>query len=594
MKSRRRRANRRAAAQSVAPPPAADVAAQATANASTPVDAPAATAGSRAAPAVLAPEPTAEDPITDRWFWIGALVVLVVAAVIRLPELGMNPFHHDEGVNGWFTTTLARSGSWRYDPANYHGPTLFYFALLSEVLFGLNNEAMRLVPVVFGLVTIGAVIALRPVLGSIPVLVAGLLLALSPGAVYVSRYFIHEALLVAFTMTLVATALLYLRSRNPVWAIGVGASAALIFATKETGVITIVVLAIAAVVSGLYVNWRSGRRAGRSSTRDVRRRASGAAPSKPAKTIRIDGVEYRAMPDRSGQSLLDGVIPGGIPLDHVLASSIVFLCVYVLFFSSFFSNFPRGLIDSLATFTIWTQTGGATQVAPPQQYLVWMATADAPILILGTIGGLLAAIQGRDRSWVFVGLWALGITLAYSLLAYKTPWIALNMLLPLALLGGLAIREAALLPRLRPVAVGAVVLATAANAFLAYDLNFVNYDTDSPRYPYVYVHSTREMLTMLDQIEDIAAEQGTGTDTEITIVSPDYWPLPWYLRDYPKADFWGRLEDVTLDQPIIIANTNQREQLAPLIAGRFEQAGTYKLRPGVELDVYVQTDEAGS
>ncbi len=252
MKSRRRRANRRAAtAQPVTPPPAAAAGPTTTA-------APAASAGSRPAQAVVAPEPATEDPITDRWFWIAALVVFVVAALIRLPELGINPFHHDEGVNGWFTTTLARSGSYQYDPANYHGPTLYYFALLSEILFGLTNEAMRLVPVVFGLVTVGAVLALRPVLGSIPVLVAGLLLALSPGAVYVSRYFIHEALLVAFTMTLVASALLYLRSRNPVWALGVGASAALIFATKETGVITVVVLAIAAVVSGIYVNWRTG------------------------------------------------------------------------------------------------------------------------------------------------------------------------------------------------------------------------------------------------------------------------------------------------------------------------------------------------
>ena len=187
------------------------------------------------------------------------------------------------------------------------------------------------------------------------------------------------------------------------------------------------------------------------------------------------------MPDRSSRSLLDGVVPGGIPLDHVVASTIVFLCVYVLFFSSFFTNFPQGVVDSLATFTIWTQTGGATQVAPPQQYLVWMATADAPILILGTIGGLIAAIQGRSRLWVFIGLWALGITLAYSLHFVQDAWIVLNMLVPLALLGGLAVREAALLPRWRPVAVGAVVLATAASAFLAYDLNFVNYDTDDAR-----------------------------------------------------------------------------------------------------------------
>ncbi|HSH34356.1 MAG TPA: flippase activity-associated protein Agl23, partial [Actinomycetota bacterium] len=270
---------------------------------------------SRPAQAVDAPEPSTEDPISDRWFWIGALVVFVVAALIRLPELGMNPFHHDEGVNGWFTTTLVRSGSYAYDPANYHGPTLYYFALLSEILFGLTNEAMRLVPVVFGLVTVGAVIGLRPVLGSIPVLVGGLLLALSPGAIYVSRYFIHEALLVAFTMTLVASALLYLRSRNPAWALGVGASAALIFATKETGVITIAVLAIAAVLSGIYVNWRSGGTAGRGARRAPgTSRASKPASkpaSNPAKTVRIDGVEYRPVPDRTSRSLLDGVVPGG-------------------------------------------------------------------------------------------------------------------------------------------------------------------------------------------------------------------------------------------------------------------------------------------
>jgi len=588
MKSRRRRASRRAAQAQPVTPPTVDAAASLTSDAS------AEPAASRPASAVVAPESTTADPITDRWFWIGALVVFVVAALIRLPELGINPFHHDEGVNGWFTTTLARSGSYAYDPANYHGPTLYYFALVSEILFGLTNEAMRLVPVVFGLVTVGAVLALRPILGSIPVLVAGLLLALSPGAVYVSRYFIHEALLVAFTMTLVASALLYLRSRNPAWALGVGASAALIFATKETGVITVAVLAIAAVVSGIYVNWRSGGSGGRAAGRNARRAPGNGRTSKPAKTVRIDGVEYRAVPDRSSRSLLDGVVPGGIPADHVVAATIVFLCVYVLFFSSFFTNFPQGLVDSLATFTIWTQTGAETQVAPPQQYLVWMAIADAPILILGTIGGIIAAVQGRSRLWVFVGLWALGITLAYSFVSYKTPWIVVNMLVPLALLGGLAVREAAVSPRWRPAAVGAVVLATAASAFLAYDLNYVNYDTDSPNYPYVYVHSTREMLTMLDQIEDIAAEQGTGTGTGITIVSPDYWPLPWYLRDYPKAGFWGRIEDVPLDQPIIIANTNQREQLAPLIAGRFEQAATYKLRPGVDLDVYVRTDEAGS
>ena len=97
--------------------------------------------------------------------------------------------------------------------------------------------------------------------------------------------------------------------------------------------------------------------------------------------------------------------------DGVVAATAVFVALYVLFFTSFLSN-PKGLVDSLATFTIWTQTGTETQVQPFQQYLVWMLRADPAILIVGTIGGLIVAWRAHSVVAVFFGLWALGITLA--------------------------------------------------------------------------------------------------------------------------------------------------------------------------------------
>ncbi|MGZ8438556.1 MAG: hypothetical protein ACXWXR_08455, partial [Candidatus Limnocylindrales bacterium] len=109
----------------------------------------------------------------DRWFIPAALGILLIAAALRLPELGLNPFHHDEGVNGFFTMNLVRNGTYTYDPANYHGPSLYYSALLSEILFGLTTEAMRLVPVVFGMLTVALVFPLRRYLGSLAVLIAG-------------------------------------------------------------------------------------------------------------------------------------------------------------------------------------------------------------------------------------------------------------------------------------------------------------------------------------------------------------------------------------------------------------------------------------
>lgn len=520
-----------------------------------PVAAPedAATVLPAAARASLVPEST--DPSwIDRWFAPIAVAILVVAAALRLPELGLNPFHHDEGVNGFFTTNLVRTGRYVYDPANYHGPTLYYLALVASWLFGLTTEAMRLVPVVFGLATVALVLPLRRYVGPVPALTAAALLAVSPGAVYISRYFIHEALLVGLSLAIVVAAIRYLDTRRPIDLLFGVAAAALLFATKETGIITVVVLVIAALVSGPYVRWRSGS-------------------TSPGVAARVQ---------RGGQAT------GGLPPGEQLAAgAIVFLVIYVLLYTSFFTNFPKGLIDSLATFTIWTQTGGATQTQPAQQYLVWMLGGDAPILVLGTIGGLIAAVRGRDRLWVFVGLWALGLTAAYSLVAYKTPWIALNMLLPLALLAGHAIAEGwRSVGRWRVGVPVVLAAALALSTYQAIDLNYRHYDDET--YPYVFVHSTRDMLVLVDDIERIADRAGTGKETGIVFMAPEYWPLPWYFRDYPRAGFFGEIVDTT--EPVIVARPDQEAELAPKLAGAYKQVRTYDLRPGVELVLWVRSD----
>lgn len=530
-----------------------------------------------------------------RWFVPMALGILLVAAALRLPELALNPFHHDEGVNGWFLTGLLRNGVWAYDPANYHGPSLYFLSLIPAILLGLTTEALRLVPVTFGLLTVGLVFTLRRPLGPLPVLVAGALLAVSPGAIYMSRYFIHEALVVAFTLALVTSAWAYLEWRRPWQVIAAAASAALLFATKETGIVTVVVLGIAAVASGIYVDLRdpAGRRA------RARARGAAARPRAPRESARaarpksvwIDGVEYRATgPVPAARAASRSTDRDGIPMDHLAAAVVVFLVIYVLLFTSFFTNFPRGLIDSIATFTVWTHTSGATQTQPFTAYLEWMLRADTVILLAGTIGGLVTAVRATDRRWVFVGLWALGITLAYSLVAYKTPWIALNMLLPLALLGGLAFRTGWSMVRWRPVVAIVAAGALAWSTYMAVDLNYVHYDDE--RYPYVFVHTTREALDLVAAAEDVASRAGTGTETGIVVMSPDHWPLPWYFRDYPRAGFYGQIVDT--EEAVIIANENQLEELVPRVGDRYRETGRFTLRPGVRLVLFVRSDLAAA
>ena len=203
--------------------------------------------------------------IPQRVWIISVVAILLIASVLRFYDLNLVPLHHDEGVNGNFLVRLVREGVYVYDPANYHGPNLYYFAALFpwilRVLFGksamesygLTTVAIRMVPALFGLGTIGLVLLLRRWLGAIATLTGALLLALSPGAVYLSRYFIHETHFVFFTLGIVVAALYFYEQRNPFYLMLASASAAMLFVTKETAMISAGVLIIAFVMTVFYL-----------------------------------------------------------------------------------------------------------------------------------------------------------------------------------------------------------------------------------------------------------------------------------------------------------------------------------------------------
>src|SRR5689334_9676279 len=156
-----------------------------------------------------------ESDIRRRFFahpraWLAAAAaILAVAAFVRLYALELRPLHHDEGVNAYFITQLFNGGRYQYDPANYHGPTLYYLALVATRAQGLTIFAMRMVPAICGIATVWLVLCLRRYLGTFGALAAAVLIALSPGAVFMSRYFIHESLFVFFTLVVVVAGFRY-------------------------------------------------------------------------------------------------------------------------------------------------------------------------------------------------------------------------------------------------------------------------------------------------------------------------------------------------------------------------------------------------
>src|SRR5438128_11091742 len=201
--------------------------------------------------------------ISDRGWRIASASVLLVGAFFRLYRLNLVPLHHDEGVNGNFLVTLVRNGTYHYDPSNYHGPTLYFFSAIIPWLFrffggtafsdahGLTTFNIRFITAAFGVGTIALVLLLRKRLGTIGALSAAALIAASPGAVYLSRYFIHESLFVFFSLGIVVAALKYYDTARPVYVVLAAISAALMIATKETWIINGPVLLIALATTGI-------------------------------------------------------------------------------------------------------------------------------------------------------------------------------------------------------------------------------------------------------------------------------------------------------------------------------------------------------
>jgi uncharacterized protein (TIGR03663 family) len=523
----------------------------------------------------LVAEASLPSDLPERYWRISAIVIFCIAAIFRLYNLNLVPLHHDEGVNGNFLVRLVREGAYQYDPGNYHGPTLYYFAALIPWIFrllfgtairdnyGLTTVTIRLIPALFGLATIWLVFLLRRRLGTVATLAAALMLAISPGAVYLSRYFIHETLFVFFTLGVVVAALRFYEDRNPIYLILAAGSTALLFATKETAMISAAVLIIALASTQFYLLLYK-----RTSGKGKVKAKPGVRPNKYREFIELFGARNLAI--------------------WIALAVVVFLTLNVLFYSSFFTNFPKGVYDSLATFEFWTKTGKEAHVHPPTMYFKWLAKQEFLLLFLGAIGAAIAVLKPKNPFALFAGLWAFGLIAAYSLVPYKTPWLTLNFIVPLALVAGYAIQAMYLMDRSQLRLPALFMLAVVIiGTYQSVDLNFFNYDNDDSYYVYVYAHTKRGTIKLVDAIDKIAKQTNEGERIGITIISQDYWPLPWYLRNYTRVGYYGRMSPS--NEPIIIASESQRAEVESTFGELYrevpseEDAGSYPLRPGVNL-----------
>lgn len=493
-----------------------------------------------------------------------ALFALAVAggAALRVRDLDRRPMHTDEAVQAVKTGELLESGRYEYDPREYHGPSLYYLAQPlaraagGRTLADLRADTLRLLPALFGL----GLVLLTPLFaaglgrGGAGVAAAGL--AVSPFLVYFSRYYVQEMLLVFFTALLAAAVWRYARQPRGGWAALAGFAAGLMFATKETAVI-----AWLGVAAGLPFLW-SGSPAAR----------------------------------QAGGRL-------GIPWKHLALAAGVALAAAALFFTSFLTH-PRGLADAVSAYGFFAHRAGGQGHEKPWFYYLqilfahragplgwWSEAWLLPPALAALLPGAFAsgeASEPRKRLARFLAAFTLVTFALYSVIPYKTPWLILTPLWSLTLLAAAGL--AALFGRWEsPAWRGALaVYAAAALADLERQSHWINgrFAAD-PRNPCAYEHTSPDVDNAARLVADVAAAAGTR-DLPIHVVSPEYWPLPWYLRAYPRVGYWAGVPE-SPDAAIVVTFPALRPELDARLKDRYVES-LFGLRPNVVLQVLVRSD----
>ena len=359
-------------------------------------------------------------------------------------------FHPDEANQAFTTGRLLETGTYCYNPQDHHGPTLYYAAAALQKAAGHNATAtldptlLRCTPLLFAILTLlFGFLSLQKILrhsnGHHPSsfilhpssIIFPLLLGTSPIFVFFATDFIQEMLLACFTMMMLWAGANYIfhptpstsqplnpstpqplnpstsqplnpstsqplnpstpqTLKRPTWALLFGIAAGLAFATKETALLTFA----AAGVSGLLLHF-------------TRHHTSN------TQTLKLSNSQT------------------------LLLSLAGFLLTSVLFYSSFASNW-QGVCNAFIAAPLSylhraagsaASQGAAAHVHPWWQYLAWLFTANGRFSMIPLLA--LFALTFRPRR--FLHLYAVVLLLLYSFIPYKTPWCALQIVLPLAL-----------------------------------------------------------------------------------------------------------------------------------------------------------------
>jgi uncharacterized protein (TIGR03663 family) len=540
----------------------------------------------------------------EQWLF-GAL--MVVALIMRLVLLEQKPQHHDESIHAFFSWKITQDGlaDYKYDPV-YHGPLLYYstalFLYLHQLLawilgwpkeLGDSDFSVRLSCVAFGMGVLAFAWPLRRYLGRWGALCFLILAAFSPSTVYFSRFLRHDIYLALCVLGAIYWVFRYGETRKASYLYGSAASFGLAFATKED----------LYLLTPLFLFGFTGMLFWEVLYAGNRRQAWSSAWGE------VKGF-CRQVP---------------IPL---ITSLVIFLAVSLLFYTSFTTH-PENWNPVERALTYWWGQQTIRRIGGPWWYYLpqltlyeplivfsvaaWMVTPllrlpfrdqlgrylfyGALLAIVGFVvsifqwpehpGVVLAAVLGLGvtslaTKWMpnrflrFTIIWAIGSLCIYAWAQEKVPWLLVPQVVPLTILAGYffgeLIDKKALWrpgPAITVGVVGALTLWTMFTSNYLYEAPWAEQPKESRKAEMlVYVQSTYDVIKVMDQIQEVGRQLGTGTQTRLAVSGNATWPFSWYLRHYP-VNWAANLRNI--DMPVVIVDKEAAKANDEVMLGTYER-----------------------
>jgi predicted membrane-bound mannosyltransferase len=259
---------------------------------------------------------------------------------------------------------------------------------------------------------------------------------------------------------------------------------------------------------------------------------------------------------------------------------------------------PQGAVDAIRTYFVYETVEGHDKTFWYYLHLFavpfksggawWFGTPVVMLAIIAYALTFLPSVSEGKKTIRFIAYASVFHVLIYSLIAYKTPWLACLPWAHVCVLAGCALWNVSKRPVGFRIIISGIALAAIFTQFQQSRRAIGRYASDE-RNPFAYVPTRRDAEALETWLNQLQETTGKASLEPMAVVGSDYWPLPWYLRQFEQIGYWKSPTAELSGLPLVFTLPETTAGVAELLKDSHMPLPR-GLRTGVPLHVFVRND----